>query len=90
MITGASAADAALVLIDAVHGIQQQSRCHGFLLNLLGIRQIVVLVNKMDLIEYSRAANYEAIRDEYTRLSQEHRRRRAAASSRSRPATATI
>jgi bifunctional enzyme CysN/CysC len=64
MVTGASSADAALVLIDASHGVQQQSRLHGFLLNLLGIKQIVVLVNKMDLIEYSQR-KFEAIRDEY-------------------------
>ncbi|MFM9843881.1 MAG: adenylyl-sulfate kinase [Dongiaceae bacterium] len=65
MITGASSADAALVLIDASHGVQQQSRLHGFLLNLLGIKQIVVLVNKMDLIEYSQR-KFEAIRNEYS------------------------
>jgi len=69
MITGASSADAALVLIDGSHGVQQQSRLHGFLLNLLGVRQIVVLVNKMDLIEYSQR-NFEAIRDEYSRYLQ--------------------
>lgn len=69
MITGASSADAALVLIDASHGVQQQSRLHGFLLNLLGVRQIVVLVNKMDMMEYSQA-RYEAIRDEYSRYLQ--------------------
>jgi bifunctional enzyme CysN/CysC len=69
MITGASSADAALVLIDASHGVQQQSRLHGFLLNLLGVRQIVVLVNKMDLIEHSQR-KFEAIRDEYSRYLQ--------------------
>jgi len=69
MITGASSADAALVLIDASHGVQQQSRLHGFLLNLLGVRQIVVLVNKMDMVEYSQA-RFEAIRDEYSRYLQ--------------------
>jgi bifunctional enzyme CysN/CysC len=69
MITGASSADAALVLIDAAHGVQQQSRLHGFLLNLLGVRQIVVLVNKMDLIEYSQS-QFEAIRDEFSRYLQ--------------------
>jgi bifunctional enzyme CysN/CysC len=69
MITGASSADGALVLIDASHGVQQQSRLHGFLLNLLGIKQIVVLVNKMDLIEFSQR-KFEAIRDEYSRYLQ--------------------
>jgi bifunctional enzyme CysN/CysC len=54
MITGASSADAALLLIDAGHGIQQQSRFHGYLLHLLGIRQIAVVVNKMDLVGWSK------------------------------------
>ena len=53
MVTGAANAEAALLLIDAAEGVQEQSRRHGFLLNLLGIRQIAVLVNKMDLHEYS-------------------------------------
>src|SRR5439155_13775829 len=53
MITGAANAEAALLLIDAAEGVQEQSRRHGYLLNLLGIRQIAVLVNKMDLQEYS-------------------------------------
>jgi bifunctional enzyme CysN/CysC len=55
MITGAANAEAALLLIDAGEGVQEQSRRHGYLLSLLGIRQIVVLVNKMDLCDYSRA-----------------------------------
>ena len=53
MVTGAANAEAALLLIDAAEGVQEQSRRHGFLLNLLGIRQIAVLVNKMDLQDYS-------------------------------------
>ena len=53
MVTGAAAADAALVVIDAAEGVQEQSRRHGYLLALLGIRQVAVLVNKMDLVEYS-------------------------------------
>jgi bifunctional enzyme CysN/CysC len=53
MITGAANAEAALLLIDANEGIQENSRRHGYLLNLLGIRQIAVLVNKMDLANYS-------------------------------------
>src|SRR5271157_1913785 len=55
MITGAANAEAALLLIDANEGVQEQSRRHGYLLNLLGIRQMVVLVNKMDLQDYSQA-----------------------------------
>ena len=53
MVTGAASAEAALLLIDANEGVQEQSRRHGYLLNLLGIRQMVVLVNKMDLQNYS-------------------------------------
>ncbi|HZM05711.1 MAG TPA: adenylyl-sulfate kinase [Candidatus Saccharimonadales bacterium] len=53
MITGAANAEAALLLIDANEGVQEQSRRHGYLLNLLGIRQIAILVNKMDLPNYS-------------------------------------
>src|SRR6266851_4454225 len=53
MVTGAASAEAALLLIDANEGVQEQSRRHGFLLSLLGIRQIAVLVNKMDLQSYS-------------------------------------
>src|SRR5437762_3709178 len=55
MITGAANAEAALLLIDAHEGIQENSRRHGYLLNLLGIRQIAVLVNKMDLENYSQS-----------------------------------
>jgi bifunctional enzyme CysN/CysC len=53
MITGAASAEAALLLVDAREGVQEQSRRHGYMLNLLGIRQIVVLVNKMDLENYA-------------------------------------
>jgi bifunctional enzyme CysN/CysC len=64
MITGAANAEAALLLIDANEGIQEQSRRHGYLLNLLGIRQIAVLVNKMDLQGYSRE-RFEQIERDY-------------------------
>jgi bifunctional enzyme CysN/CysC len=64
MITGAANAEAALLLIDANEGIQEQSRRHGYLLTLLGIRQIAVLVNKMDLQGYSRE-RFEQIEKEY-------------------------
>lgn len=52
MISGAARAEAAVLIIDAGEGIQEQSRRHGYMLSLLGIRQIVVVVNKMDLAEY--------------------------------------
>jgi bifunctional enzyme CysN/CysC len=64
MVTGAASADAALLLIDANEGVQEQSRRHGYLLNLLGIRQIAVLVNKMDLQSFSRA-RFEQIEAEF-------------------------
>ena len=53
MITGASSADAAILVIAANEGVQEQSRRHAYLLSLLGIRQIIVVVNKMDLVDYS-------------------------------------
>jgi bifunctional enzyme CysN/CysC len=64
MVTGAANAEAALLLIDANEGVQEQSRRHGYLLNLLGIRQIAVLVNKMDLQRYSKE-RYDQIEKEY-------------------------
>lgn len=64
MITGAANAEAALLLIDAHEGVQENSRRHGYLLNLLGIRQIAVLVNKMDLENYSQA-KFDQIEAEY-------------------------
>ncbi|HEY8804137.1 MAG TPA: GTP-binding protein [Clostridium sp.] len=53
MITGAASAEAALLIIDAEEGIQEQSKRHGYILSLLGIKQVCVIVNKMDLIDYS-------------------------------------
>ncbi len=55
MITGAASADAAVLLIAANEGVREQSRRHGYLLSLLGIKQVVVAVNKMDLVGYQRA-----------------------------------
>src|SRR5579872_3564261 len=53
MVTGAANADAALLVIDAKEGVAEQSKRHGYLLHLLGVSQIAVAVNKMDLIGYS-------------------------------------
>jgi bifunctional enzyme CysN/CysC len=53
MITGASTADAAVILVDACHGVQTQTRRHSYLASLIGIRHIVLAVNKMDLVGYS-------------------------------------
>jgi bifunctional enzyme CysN/CysC len=65
MVTGASRADAALLVIDANEGIQENSRRHGKLLGLLGIRQVVVLVNKMDLVGFAQAT-FDTINGEYS------------------------
>jgi bifunctional enzyme CysN/CysC len=64
MVTGAANAEAALLVIDAHEGVQENSRRHGYLLHLLGIRQLAVLVNKMDLAQYS-SARFQAIEQEY-------------------------
>jgi bifunctional enzyme CysN/CysC len=64
MITGASTADAAVLLIDANEGIQEQSKRHAYLLSLLGIGQIVVAVNKMDLVGFRRE-RFERVRSDY-------------------------
>jgi bifunctional enzyme CysN/CysC len=64
MVTGAANAQAALLLIDANEGVQEQSRRHGFLLSLLGVKQVAVVVNKMDLKGYSDKV-FKSIEDEY-------------------------
>jgi bifunctional enzyme CysN/CysC len=56
MVTGASTADLAVILIDARQGVVEQTRRHAFIASLLGIRHLVVCVNKMDLVDYSQAA----------------------------------
>jgi bifunctional enzyme CysN/CysC len=55
MITGAAQADAAVLVVDGRDGIQEQTRRHAYLLHLLGIQQIIVVINKMDLVDYSQA-----------------------------------
>jgi bifunctional enzyme CysN/CysC len=64
MVTGASTADAAVLLVDARKGILTQTRRHSFLASLLGIRHIVVAVNKMDLVEYDQQV-FDDIRNAY-------------------------
>jgi bifunctional enzyme CysN/CysC len=64
MVTGASTADLAVILIDARKGVLVQTRRHSYLVHLLGIRNIVLAVNKMDLIDYDQAT-YDAIVAEY-------------------------
>ncbi|MBN1515726.1 adenylyl-sulfate kinase [Candidatus Sumerlaeota bacterium] len=69
MVTGASRAEAALLVIDAHEGIQENSRRHGYMISMLGIRQIVVLVNKMDLVNYDEQT-YRRIVEGYTEFLQ--------------------
>ena len=64
MVTGASRAEAALLVIDAHEGIRENSKRHGYLLSMLGLRQIVVLVNKMDLVNYDLGV-FDRIQNEY-------------------------
>lgn len=67
MITGASRAEAALLVIDAQEGIRENSRRHGYMLSMLGIRSIAVLVNKMDLMGYAQPV-FQEIQAEYGRF----------------------
>ena len=64
MVTGASTADLAIVLVDARKGMLEQSRRHAFLVTLLRVPHIVVAINKMDLVDFDQAV-YESIRDEF-------------------------
>src|SRR5689334_3763866 len=63
MATGASNADLAMLLVDASHGIQPQSKRHAYIIGLLGIRHLVILINKMDLVAYSEAV-FQDLREE--------------------------
>ena len=64
MVTGASTADLAIILIDARHGVVEQTRRHSILTSLLGVPHLVVCVNKMDLVDFSEA-RFKEIRDEF-------------------------
>ncbi len=64
MITGAARAEAALLVIDAAEGVQENSRRHGYMVSLLGIRQLAVVVNKMDLVGWDRGV-FDRIVKEY-------------------------
>jgi bifunctional enzyme CysN/CysC len=67
MATGASNSDVAIILIDAQKGVLEQTRRHSFIVNLLGIKHIVVAINKMDLINYNENV-FETIVDDYKEL----------------------
>src|SRR5678810_376203 len=65
MATGASTADLVIILVDARKGVLVQTKRHSFIVSLLGIRHVVVAINKMDLVHFSEEV-YERIKDEYT------------------------
>jgi bifunctional enzyme CysN/CysC len=67
MVTGASTAEVALIMVDARNGMLEQSRRHSVIASLLGIKQIVVCVNKMDLVDHDQGV-YEAIKQDFTEL----------------------
>ncbi|OYD21010.1 sulfate adenylyltransferase subunit CysN, partial [Oceanimonas baumannii] len=67
MVTGASTADAAILMVDACKGILTQTRRHSYLMSLLGIRHIVVAINKMDLVNYSEET-FKRIKEEYAQF----------------------
>jgi bifunctional enzyme CysN/CysC len=64
MATGASTADLAIILIDARHGVLTQTKRHSFIVSLLGIKHIVVAINKMDIVDYDEAV-FEKIKSDY-------------------------
>ena len=70
MITGASRADAAILVISADEGVREQSRRHAYLLSMLGIKHIIVVVNKMDLVDYSEK-RFREIEQEYRKFLRE-------------------
>ena len=70
MITGASRADAAILVIGADEGVREQSRRHAYLLSMLGITQVIVVVNKMDLVDFSEQ-RFREIETEYRKFLQE-------------------
>ncbi|AYO17492.1 sulfate adenylyltransferase subunit CysN [Vibrio owensii] len=70
MATGASTSDLAIVMVDARHGIQTQTRRHSYICSLLGIKHIVVAVNKMDLMEYSQEV-FQKIKADYREMAKE-------------------
>jgi sulfate adenylyltransferase subunit 1 len=70
MATGASTADLAIILIDARYGVQTQTRRHSYITSLLGIKNIVIAVNKMDLVDYSEE-RFNEIKAQYSEFAKE-------------------
>ena len=69
MVTGASTAELAIVLIDARHGVLTQSKRHGFIASLLGITHVLVAINKMDLVDWSQEV-FDRITEDYAEFAQ--------------------
>ena len=67
MITGASQAEAAVLIIDVAEGVREQTRRHSYMLSLLGLNQVVVVLNKMDLVDYDKGV-FNKVKEETTRL----------------------
>ncbi|MCL5256104.1 MAG: sulfate adenylyltransferase subunit CysN, partial [Gammaproteobacteria bacterium] len=67
MATGASTCDLAIILIDASAGVQTQTRRHSYICSLLGIKHVIIAINKMDLVDYSQE-RYKAIQDDYLKM----------------------
>lgn len=70
MATGASTCNLAIILIDARYGVQTQTRRHSYIVSQLGIRHVIVAINKMDIVDFSEAT-YQRIRDEYQSFASE-------------------
>src|SRR5690606_7247908 len=70
MVTGASTADLAVILVDARQGVLKQTRRHSFLVRLIGIRNVVLAINKMDLVDYDQQ-RFDEIDDDYRAVAQE-------------------
>ena len=70
MVTGASTADLSVILVDARKGVLTQTRRHSYLVSLLGIRHVVLVVNKMDLVDFSEAT-FRAVEEEYRKFAAE-------------------
>jgi len=65
MITGTSQAEAALLIVDAQEGVREQTKRHGYILGMLGLKQVVIVINKMDLVDYSRE-RFQEVKEETT------------------------
>ncbi|MEM8886806.1 MAG: sulfate adenylyltransferase subunit CysN [Bacteroidota bacterium] len=68
MVTGASTVNLAIILVDARHGVVEQTRRHSFIASLLQIKHVIVAINKMDLVDYSEEA-YNKVREQYEKFS---------------------